>query len=118
MQYSDKILNQSEHPTNHSFPDWVFKKPENVNKKDLAKAAMIKNGNGYRWCTLCNNGNGAWWFNYYTWHSAWDKFNRGEGGVGKIVRIKQLYVNVSMGKDEEDDDGDDFVSMYMVGDKE
>ena len=48
----------------NELPEWVTKKPVVSDTKDLATATMNRNNKKYKWCTSCNNGNGAWGFHW------------------------------------------------------
>ena len=56
----------------NELPEWVTKKPVLSYTKDLTTANMNHNNNKYKWCTSCNNGQGAWGFH---WKGGHDKEN-------------------------------------------
>ena len=91
----------SERPTNRFPSDWVSKTPDNVTKKDTAKATTTKKSNQYKCCTQCNNYKGSWKFHWNTGHSILSNYEM-EGG-GKIVCIQYPSATVSLVKDKEED---------------
>ena len=115
MRFQTSLTSQKK----RSPPAWVFKKPENVAEKDLSKATTTKNVKQYKWCTLCNNGKGAWQFHWNTGHSAWTKQHK-EGGA-KVLCIQEPSRNTVMvedeDKDEEADDFNYFITICSVGHK-
>ena len=69
-----KVNGSGGNPPNNStneLPEWVTKKSVVSDKKDLAMATMTCNNNKYKWCTSCNNGQGAWGFHWNDFHEEW-----------------------------------------------
>ena len=52
----------------NELPEWVTRKPVDPDTKDLTTATMTCNGKKYKWCTSCNNGQGAWGFHWKDGH--------------------------------------------------
>ena len=98
----------------------MFKKPENVTKKDLAKSTVTKNGNHYNGYTLYNAGNGSWKFHRKTGNSACPKWLK--NGDRKELCIQESFGYLATGEDEEDnkesDYGNDSITIFRVGYKE
>ena len=57
-------------PKNYTneLPVWVTKKPVVSYTKYLKTATMTCNNKKYKWCTSCNNGQGAWGFHWKDGH--------------------------------------------------
>ena len=85
-------------------PAWVFNKPEYVAKKYLSKAIITKNGK-----VACR-------FHWNTVNTSWSKGQKDL--VWKTVRIQDPSRSLAMGKDKESHDGNDFITIFKVGDKE
>ena len=62
--------NSSKKSTNE-LPEWVTNKPVFSYIKDLTTATITRNDKMYKWCTSCNNGQGAWGFNWKGVHEEW-----------------------------------------------
>ena len=39
--------------------------------ENLSTATMNRNKNYYKWCTSCNDGNGAWGYHWKVGHKEW-----------------------------------------------
>ena len=52
-------------------PKWVTKKPMILDIKNLTTATMNRKKHHYKWCTCCNNGNGAWGYHWRIGHREW-----------------------------------------------
>ena len=50
----------------------MTKKPVVSDTKDLETATMRRNNKKNKWCTSCNNGNGAWLFHWKGGHDEWE----------------------------------------------
>ena len=46
----------------------MTRKPVDSDTKDLVIATMTRNNKKYKWCISCNNGQGAWGFNWKDYH--------------------------------------------------
>ena len=69
-----KVNGSGENPPKkypNEFPEWVTKKPVVSDTKDLASSTMNRNNKKYKWCTSCNNGQGAWVFHWKDVHNEW-----------------------------------------------
>ena len=51
--------------------EWVTQKPVVSDTKCLTIANMTRNNKKYKWCTSCNNGQGAWVFHWKDGHEEW-----------------------------------------------
>ena len=63
--------NSSKKSTN-DLPEWLTKKPVVSYIKDLTTATMTRNKKKYKWCTSCNNCQGAWGFHWKDGHEEWE----------------------------------------------
>ena len=52
-------------------PKWVTKKPMISDVENLTTATLNRKTNNYKWCTSCNNGNGAWGYHWKVDHREW-----------------------------------------------
>ena len=75
--------NSSKKSTNE-LTEWVTLKPVVSDIKDLTTATMTQNNKKYKWCTSCNNGQGAWGFHWKDGHEEWE-----------IKQGKKQYVHFS-----------------------
>ena len=62
--------NSSNKPKNE-LPEWVTRKPVVSDTKDLTTVTMTRNEKKYKWCTSCNNCQGAWGFPWKDGHEEW-----------------------------------------------
>ena len=61
----------------NELPEWVTKKHVVSDTKDFTTATMTQKNKKYKWCTSCNNGQGAWGFHWKDGHEEW-KNNQGK----------------------------------------
>ena len=66
------VGNHSRIPKNE-LQEWVTKKPVVSDTKDLITATMKRNNKKYKWCTSCNNGQGALGFHWKDGHEDLEK---------------------------------------------
>ena len=52
----------------NELPEWVTRTPVVSDTKDLKTATMTRNNKNYKWCTSCNNYQGAWGFHWKDGH--------------------------------------------------
>ena len=52
-------------------PEWVTRNPVVSDTKDMKTATMTLNVKKYKWCTSCNNIQGAWGFHWKDGHEEW-----------------------------------------------
>ena len=52
-------------------PKWVTKKPNISDVENTTTATMNLNKNHYKWCNYCNDGNGAWGYNWKVGQREW-----------------------------------------------
>ena len=55
----------------NDLPECVTKRLVVSDTKDLATSTITCNNNKYKWCTSCNNGQGAWGFHWKDGHEEW-----------------------------------------------
>ena len=67
-------------------PKWVTKKPMISDVENLTTANMNRNKNHYKWCTSCNDSNGAWGYHWKIDHMEW-KEKQGQEQVSSIFRF-------------------------------
>ena len=60
----------SKTPT-RKLPNWVSKKPMISDVQNMTTATMNRNEYHYKWCTSCNDGNGAWGYHWKIDHIQW-----------------------------------------------
>ena len=107
----------------NDLPEWVTKKPVDSDTKYLTTAIMTHNDKKYKWCTSCNNGQGAWGFHWKDGHKEW-KNKQGKKPSGRFsnpVTNAVIYCSYLMTTSEElteeeekggdDIQNDDFISM-------
>ena len=74
----------------NEFPEWLNKKHVVSDTKDMITATMNRNNKKYKWCTSCNNGQGAWRFHWKDVHEEW----KGKQGKNPSVRFSNPATNV------------------------
>ena len=52
-------------------PEWVTRKPVDLDTKDLTTVTMTSNDKKYKWCISCNNDKGAWGLHWKSGHEEW-----------------------------------------------
>ena len=55
----------------NELPEWVTRKLVVLDTKDLTTATMTRNNKKCKWRTYCNNGQGAWGFDWKDGHEEW-----------------------------------------------
>ena len=75
---------------------------------------MTRNNNKYKWCTSCNNGQGAWGFNWKYGHEEWEN-NQGKNpsvsfsnpSNNALIYCSYLMTTSEESTEEEEKGGDD-----------
>ena len=65
----------------NELPEWVTRKPIVSDTKDPTTATTTCNKTKYKWCTSCNNGQGAWGSHWKDCHEEW-KNKQGKNPYG------------------------------------
>ena len=107
----------------NELPEWVTTNPVDSDKKDLTTSTMTRNEKEYKWCTSCNNGKGAWGFQWKDGHEEW-KTKQGKKPSGRfsnpttnaVIYCSYLMTNSEKSIEEEakggdDSQNDDFISL-------
>ena len=58
------------HPT-RKLQKWVTKNPMISDVEKMTTATITRKKNHYKWCTYCNDSNGAWGYHWKVDHREW-----------------------------------------------